>query len=504
MMTDKVALLLVLATTSVTLGAYGQIPSATISVYGVEEGSPGAIGKDILIKGISTRYDPDFTSFHIFGEVLNNLERPVQNVKLTATFFDSYGNMSGIVTGYTYLNILNPDEKSAFDVVARGGEATRLLNFSYYKLSKTWDEVEEQKPGLLRLDVRNITADMCGYYNLEGIVTNLGKDAAKEVGLSGAFYNAEGQVVGSAFTTIQSIDPTKSAPFLFMIDRKVLPHFAYYSLNVQSREYASTVLTLDDNPTLDYVGPSTLPEEKILMTISTDSITYPAGTTEIRFNGTIAANSAQKIEPNSFAVIKIITPSGSVPYLITAPVSKSGEFTRLLTFQSDEGSQGQVFRVRAEYQGMFAENTFSIGNGDQQAGCNNSNDLRISKLSLLDSYDDNSGGLPANTTDLGDYFARKQIVAGSQVVLSTDIVNKLSSPRLVIVIFEVFDASGVVVDLDIGSWNLDPNSVQQATASWVPPAEGTFMIKSFVLSSLDEPVLLSSGAPAAVSVIDRE
>jgi hypothetical protein len=88
----------------------------------------------ISVKSVSTRYDPEFESFHIFGEVANNLNAPVQNLLLNVTFYDSQGNLTGTIISTPYFSKLAPDEKSAFDIVAQGEAASNLQDFSYYKI----------------------------------------------------------------------------------------------------------------------------------------------------------------------------------------------------------------------------------------------------------------------------------------------------------------------------------------------------------------------------------
>lgn len=453
----------------------------------------------ILITSISTRYNPEFPSFHVFGELENNLKSPVQNVLLNVTFFDSNGNITGTALGYPYTSMLRPGEKSTFEIVAYGNAASRLLNFSYYKISRTWDEVQQPKEPLLRLDVSSMFVDPCGYYHVEGSVTNLGNNRTNGIGVSGAFYNKENQIVASAFTTIKdSLDPTKRVPFTFVIEKEALPHFAHYSLNVQSLEYASIIAKEEESLSNNDGSPaSTAGSGRI--TVWTDAPTYGLDAEEIRIIGKVP-NANQDLQ-GSLVSIRIITASGLVPYLVTAPLSPEGDFSRVLKFTMDDSLQGQVFRVRADYSGSVAENTFSIRyNNDTETGidpasaCNDAQDIAISQLNALPEGFENTG----NVTD---YLSGKEIEVDSMTTLSTATENRLSRPQSVIIIFEVFDASGVVVFIHAGNWTLAPNSHDQASVSWMPDETGEFRIKSFVISNLDQPWLLSTAAPLAINVV---
>jgi hypothetical protein len=452
----------------------------------------------ISIPSISTRYDEDFATFHIFGEVRNNMKQPVENLTLDVTFLDSQGNVTGSLSGYPYLRFLRQEEKSAFDIVARGDAAASLLNFSYYKISSSWDVVLEPKPDLLKLDVENLLVDSCEYYRVEGFVTNLGKDRTSDISISAAFYNKENQVVATALTKVsESLDATKRAPFALVIDRASLPHFAYYSLNVQSPDYSSVVPKIGDDSDEESDADafsSLLPSKDI--TVFTESTVYGPNTTEISIAGKINFGGELEWQPGSLVLINVITGAGQVPYLATAPISQNGSFARLLYFPIAESAKGQVFKVRAELGGSFAENTFSVGYADSDEaapGCKEAEPVKMSQLSI-------SSGQSNDTTGL---LSGKEIRLGSTVMLSTIAENKLSRQENIVVIFEIFDERNVVVFLHVGNWTVEPNSDSKGEIPWMPQREGTFHIKSFAFSNLDKPVLLSSAAPLSVNVAEE-
>src|SRR5262245_34485110 len=82
--------------------------------------------REILIRTISTRYDREFQTFHVFGELQNNLKVPVENVRLNITFFDSQGNSTAQIVSAPYFDSLRPGERSAFDIVEQGRTALQL------------------------------------------------------------------------------------------------------------------------------------------------------------------------------------------------------------------------------------------------------------------------------------------------------------------------------------------------------------------------------------------
>ncbi len=464
-----------------------------LNAYAVTgSGSTATNENSIPVVSVSTRYDPDFPSLHVFGELQNNLGMPVNNVLLNLTFYDSYGNVTGNITGYPFLSFLRPSEKSAFDLAVHGNNAVGIANFSYYKISRSWEEVQDPKEGLLRLDVRNIILDSCEYYHLEGTVANLGRDTTTGIGISAAFYNKENQVVATAFTTIKgTVDPTKLAPYAFIIEKKILPHFAYYSLNVQSLDYSSAVPEEEDD------DDTRVRSGKI--TVFTDSIFYEPGSGGIRIEGWVSGINEREGPLDRFVRISIIAPSGLVPYLATAPLSEDGRFTRLLDIPISKDLRGQVFRVSAEYSGLVAENTFSIGYGaegpDPLSPCRLERDIDLSRLDVLSETD-----LYNNASDVSRYLSGNEVRLGSPLLLSTAAENRLSRLQPVTIIFEVFDSRDAAIFIYVGNWTLAPNSSDQVGIPWIPPGEGEYRIRSIAISNLDRPMVLSSPASLVVRV----
>ncbi|MGI0037479.1 MAG: FxLYD domain-containing protein, partial [Nitrososphaera sp.] len=415
----------------------------------------------ISVESISTRYDSEFESFHIFGEAVNNLEAPVQNVRLNVTFYDSQGNLTGTIISSPYFSNLAPGEKSAFDIVAQGQAASDLLDFSYYKISRTWETATEQKQDLLRLDIREISLDPCGFYRIGGTVTNLANNHTSGISVSAAFYNEQNQVVATAFTTIKErLDPTKLDEFTLVIEKEALPHFAYYSLNAQSDQY--TTASFEGEEDLSNFH-SLTPIGGKIMTVATNKTTYEIKEDKILVSGLVPPEEVRKREDNSLLLIKVLTGSGSIQVLVTTPVPEDGIFSREVEFQMDENMKGEVFRVRAEYFGMQAESTFSIGHASDnpdQPSCKEVQKVAIAELKAQ--LDGDSGG------NITDFLSGREIKLGSNVTLSASLDNEVSRAQNVTVIFEVFDSRGVVVYIHVAEYELSPNTQQDLQVSWHP------------------------------------
>jgi hypothetical protein len=459
------------------------------------EGTAESDGTDasISIRSISTRYDGEFETFHIFGEVANNLDVPVQAVTLNVTFYDSDGNATGSILGSPFFDTLHPGEKSAFDIVARGNVASEFLNFSYYKITRSWQEGTTEKGTLLRLDLWEISVDRCNnYYMFDGTVTNLSNNATTGIKISSAFYNEQNQIVATAITGIEEkLDSTKSAEFSLVVDTETLPHFAYYSFNVQSDQYGPATVEGEEDLSNFH---SLRPIAGKIMSVATEPHLYSIEDDRINVTGHVPPDEVSRHDENSLVVLKVLTPAGQTPEQATAVVPANGSFARQLEFLMDEGMEGKVFRIRAEYFGSIAENTFTISHSDHPDQPQSCDDQKV-EISELNVHDARAKG--GNVTD---FLAGKQVEQGSNVTLSAILENEVSRMRNVTVIFEVFDEDGVVVYLDVVEWPLGPNSREFVQALWLPEDAGTYVVKSFAVSTLDQPVLLSVGTPLSVVV----
>ena len=448
----------------------------------------------ISVKSVSTRYDSEFESFHIFGEVVNNLKTPVQDLTLNVTFYNSQGNLTGTIISSPYFSKLAPGEKSAFDIVAQGQAASDLQDFSYYKISRSWEAATEQKDKLLRLDIREISLDPCGYYRIDGTIANLSNNHTSGISVSAAFYNEQNQIVATAFTTIKErLDPTKLDEFALVIEKEALPHFAYYSFNAQSDQYTTASFEFEEDLSNFH---SLTPIGGKIMTVATNKTSYETKEDKILVSGLVPQEEVRKREDNSLILIKILTGSGLLPVLVTTTVPKDGVFSRQVEFQMDENMKGEVFRVRAEYFGMMAESTFSVSHtpaSPEQPSCKEVQKVAIAELKAR--LDGDSGG---NVTD---FLSGKEFKVGSNVTLAAGLDHEVSRAQNVTVIFEVFDSRGVVVHIHVAEYELAPNSLQELQVSWQPQDEGTFVIKSFAVSTLHEPVLLSIGTPLSVRIL---
>jgi hypothetical protein len=483
---------------------------------------------DVSVLSLSSRYDLDLGSFHIIGELINNSDVPIKNIKLNATFFDSESSILGTASGQAYLDYLRPGEKSAFDIAAYDESASRVSNFSYYKVSKSSDSVQELKPSMLDLDLRDVFVDACGYYRFVGTVVNYGKDPATDIILSAAFYNNKNQIIESAFITVSGSDnwlsSAKYLPFELSIDGRFLSQFSYYSFNIQSAEYTSTTLdgTVEygTEDFFDYRNGSPLIPASMqqlsstngilgtpnIMTVSTDFESYPLGPNDLQIDGIVPRQDGKdwnEHDNDLYVLVKTMTASGVVLDRIPAPITANGSFSTNVQFAAEQGSGGQLYRIRAEFNGTAAaEDNFFIRYGNildsksaqetYRSVCKPS-DLVIDKLSLTPRNHVNA----TDAVDFGNGTSgvhqpeKRQVDLGTELTLSVTAENKLNRIQPATTVIQVFDGKGSVVFLHFEKIMLYPNTEQETSGSWTPGVTGHYTIESFVISGLSEPRILS-------------
>jgi hypothetical protein len=482
----------------------------------------------VSILSIASRYDADLGSFQIIGELVNNVDSQVKNIQLNVTFYDAEGGVLGAATGSPYIESLRPQERSAFDIAIYGDAATKVSGFSYYRISKSWDAVQESRPGLLDFDLRDITVDTCGYYHFLGVVTNYGKVPAGGIILSAAFYNDKNQITESALTSVTGIDgilpSTQQGSIELLVDERMMSQFSYYSFNVQSVEYTSTVLEETNDPEsadyLDYQNGSPVLTASIsqnssgppawtnnIMTVSTNLASYEIGSNDLVISGMVPRQDGVHWDNGAgdFVLVKLMTASGSVLDKTAPPMSQDGSFSATLPFLAEEGSEGQVYRIRAEFKGTIAENNFIVSTGQDgrddslRSGCKPEY-IVINQLGWIPGDEVINGDGIGNST-IGYYPEKPQLDVGSLAMLSVSAENKLNRVQPITAVIQVFDADGTVVFIHLNQSMLFPDSKYQIRVPWTPDIKGQYTIESFVISGLDEPRVLSRSLRTTLNVV---
>jgi hypothetical protein len=503
-------------------------------VYALSVGSTTVVDPPItdnssalIITDISTRYDQLSGSFHLFGEIMNTPENtPVSDIKVNATFFNSKGEVISSISGYSFFNFLNPGEKSAFDIAAYDPETVdKLLDFSFYKVSSAWSKEYNTKPAQLDLKILNVYFDLCGNYHIAGIVSNFGKETTRDISISGAFYNERGQIIMSVVTSVATYrEPLTSfahTPFHLVIEKQAMPHFSYFAIYAQSADYAATTSISGANIGDDNQGGknNVISRDSNEMTIFTDSPTYKSGLNTIKLSGSILFDPEGVLPTNTkhpLVSVTIMTAEGSLVRMATAPVLPDGSFTLTIDLLFSAESQGQVYVVTAEYQGIISHNTFgvaydevnsadenSISDSTTPISCDSEYSLVISRLDWRNADDDTDQS--KSEINNGDQVVSLQkIKSGTSIVLNAVMDNVFSKRQPVVMVMEIRDSGGMTVFLETQALVTDPidGSTIEFSPTWTPQSAEKFTVKSFAITNTSErPLILSAPVQKTIDVI---
>jgi len=104
--------------------------------------------------------------------------------------------------------------------------------------------------------------------------------------------------------------------------------------------------------------------------------------------------------------------------------------------------------------------------------------------------------------ELQDVTGKKltEVSAGQQVVLSTTVINKNDAPQPFVALVEVRDSSGVTVYLAWQTGTLSANGQTNVGLSWTPENSGSYEVRTFVISNLSTPTVLSKVSTSNVTV----
>lgn len=93
-----------------------------------------------------------------------------------------------------------------------------------------------------------------------------------------------------------------------------------------------------------------------------------------------------------------------------------------------------------------------------------------------------------------------EVTSGQQVVLTTNVKNNDGTSRPFVAIVEVRDSDGITVMVQWQTGTLAPNGDAGVGISWVPESAGEYEIRTFVVSNLSNPQVLSPVVTSNVTV----
>ncbi len=192
---------------------------------------------DIFIQNDQPYIDDDGT-LHIVGEIENNTNVPLNQIKITAKLLDGDGFQIGQISGDTTTNVLMPGMNSGFDIIITGYDLHAITNYDLefdYKIT-------DPKNQAIEIISSELKQDSQGNLVISGMLENQGEITANMINVIATLYDRDGNVVTISNVRIQPdfLRSGDSTFFIIPIHEKSQSVFAVdYTLIAESDEYAA-------------------------------------------------------------------------------------------------------------------------------------------------------------------------------------------------------------------------------------------------------------------------
>jgi len=192
---------------------------------------------DVFIQNDQPYIDDDGT-LHIVGEIENNTNVPLNQIKITAKLLDGDGFQIGQISGDTSTNVLMPGMNSGFDIIITGYDLHAITNYDLefdYKIT-------DPKNQAIEIISSELKQDSQGNLVISGMLENQGEITANMINVIATLYDRDGNVVTISNVRIQP-DFLRSGDSTFFIipihEKSQSVHAVDYTLIAESDEYAA-------------------------------------------------------------------------------------------------------------------------------------------------------------------------------------------------------------------------------------------------------------------------
>jgi len=140
----------------------------------------------------------DDGSLHIVGEIKNNFDAPINQIKIDAALY-SNGILVDTLKTSPMLNTVMPDMKNPFDIVITGNAARDI---DEYSLSVSY-KITEPKSQVIDITTSDFSRDNFNNLMITGTVANKGEITANTIVVVATLYDKNGNVAGVSKTHVE-------------------------------------------------------------------------------------------------------------------------------------------------------------------------------------------------------------------------------------------------------------------------------------------------------------
>lgn len=192
---------------------------------------------DVYIQN-DQQYTGDDGSFHIVGEIVNNLKVPLNQINVQISLFDENQQLIQKKEAKSLVNTVMPGMKGPFDLILTNNEAKGIRSYSLgldYQVSSPKNQV---------IDITNSKITRDGHNNLmiTGTVANNGEITANTISVVATLYDKQGNVaaVSKVNPKPDYLGAEDSTFFLISVpDKTQTSEINDYTLIAESEEYAA-------------------------------------------------------------------------------------------------------------------------------------------------------------------------------------------------------------------------------------------------------------------------
>lgn len=186
---------------------------------------------------------------HVLGEVRNDSGTAVGDVRITASFYDSDGNLLAQYTQAPKIRVINPGSVAPFEM--RYIDSATVNQVARYELAATGQDAEA-RPANLKILSASSRLDVLGLYFINVDAKNEGNEVATNPIVIATLYDKDGKVVaiGEALAEggdrVSDMVTGQNAGFGIVVTERLQTYkTARIGLMADSDQYVSEVVTLE-------------------------------------------------------------------------------------------------------------------------------------------------------------------------------------------------------------------------------------------------------------------
>lgn len=186
---------------------------------------------------------------HVLGEVRNDSESAVQNVRITASFYDAEGNLLAEQTQAPKIRVINPGGIAPFEM--RYIDSATVSQVARYELAAAGQEAEAKQANLKILSVTS-RLDVLGLYFINVNARNEGTETATNPIVVATLYDRDGKVVAVGEGLVEfdgrvsDLSPEQSGGSAIAVAERLQTYkAARFSLVADSDQYVSELATAE-------------------------------------------------------------------------------------------------------------------------------------------------------------------------------------------------------------------------------------------------------------------